>query len=45
MKQEKFKGFHDLDVYLYTDENKFIVRRKTWYFYLIPIWVKQYKIK
>lgn len=44
MNKEHFKGIHDLDVYLYTDEDGKIVRRKTWYFYLLPIWVKQYKI-
>lgn len=44
MKENNFKGFHDLDIYLY-EKDDYTIRRKTWYFYLIPIWVKQYKVK
>ena len=42
--KKNYQGFHDLDVYLYTDSYGVITRRKTWYFYLIPIWVKQYEV-
>ena len=42
--KKQYKGFHNVDVYLYTDKDRFYVRRKTWYFYLIPLWVKQYKL-
>lgn len=44
MNKNNFKGLHHLDMYLY-EKDGYIIRRKTWYFYLIPIWVKQYKIK
>lgn len=43
MKNE-LKGFHKIDIFLY-EEKEFIIRRKIYFFYLIPYWVKQYKIK
>ncbi len=43
--EQKFKGFHDLDMYLYLNKDGDIIRRKTWYFNVIPLWVKQYKVK
>lgn len=39
------KGFNNFDVYCGEDDNGMTIRRKVWFFYLIPIWVKQYKIK
>ena len=39
------KGFNNFDVYCGEDDNGMAIRRKVWFFYLIPIWVKQYKIK
>ena len=39
------KAFNNYDIYCGYDENRFIVRRKIWFFYSIPIWCKQYKIK
>ena len=37
--------FSTFDIYCGEDDNGFTVRRKIWFFYSIPIWGKQYKIK
>lgn len=44
MTENNYKGLHDLDIYLY-EKDGYSIRRKTWYFYSLPIWVRQYKIK
>lgn len=41
----KVKLFSNFDIYCGEDENGYTVRRKIYFFYSIPIWVKQYKIK
>lgn len=42
----KYKiGFNEFDIYCGEDDNGYTVRRKIYFFYSIPIWVKQYKIK
>ena len=40
--KRSLSGFQFIDVYLY-EEKEFLIRRKIYFFYLIPYWVKQYK--
>lgn len=42
--KEKLKGFHTIDIYLY-EEFGYRIRRKIWFFYTVPYWCKQYKLK
>jgi hypothetical protein len=39
------KGFNNFDIYCGEDENGYTVRRKIYFFYSIPIWCTQYKVK
>lgn len=41
----KVKAFNNYDIYCGEDENGYTVRRTIYFFYSIPIFVKQYKIK
>lgn len=41
----KITGFNTYDIYCGDDGNGFSIRRKIHFFYSMPIWVKQYKIK
>lgn len=41
----KVKAFNNLDIYLGEDENGYTVRRRIYFFYSIPIWCTQYKLK
>jgi hypothetical protein len=41
----KVKLFSNFDIYYGEDENGYTVRRKIYFFYSIPIWCTQYKVK